>query len=157
MIYFLQSVDGGPIKIGCTVNVERRVSELEAMYGQPLAVLHTMPGGRKEEAAIHARFDHLRFRGKKQGCDPEQFRPTAELLAFIGRPLLVTANPDSVEFMEGSIRSKPMAFQVRGSVEYKAVLEELAVFDGKSIASLTDHAIRIYARSINFPKPLPKR
>jgi hypothetical protein len=53
--------------------------------------------------------------------------------------------------------SKPVAFQVRGSLDYKAVLEELALFDGKSIASLADHAIRLYARSIGFTKTLPKR
>jgi hypothetical protein len=53
--------------------------------------------------------------------------------------------------------SKPVAFQVRASEEYKAVLERLAAFDGKSIASLADHAIRLYARSINFPEALPKR
>jgi hypothetical protein len=53
--------------------------------------------------------------------------------------------------------SKPVAFQVRGGEEYKAVLEELATFDGKSIASLADQAIRMYARSIGFTKVLPRR
>ncbi len=59
--------------------------------------------------------------------------------------------------LEKTWESKPVAFQVRASVEYKAVLERLAQFDGKSIASLADHAIRLYARSINFPESLPKR
>jgi hypothetical protein len=47
--------------------------------------------------------------------------------------------------------SKPVAFQVRGSEEYKAAIERGAKFDGKSIASLVDHAVRLYLRSIGFP------
>lgn len=54
-------------------------------------------------------------------------------------------------------QSKPVAFQVRGSVEYKSALGKLAEFDGKSLASLADHAIRLYARTINFTDPIPKR
>lgn len=59
--------------------------------------------------------------------------------------------------LEKTWESKPVVFQVRGSLEYKAVLERLAEYDGKSIASLADHAIRLYARSIGFPEALPKR
>lgn len=148
MVYFIQAVDGGPIKIGYSKDVEARRRMLESAYKRPLAVLATMPGGRKEEAEVHDRFSHLRF-GRT-----EQFRPNAELLEFIGRPLLVSANAKSVEVMP----SKDLvAFQVRASEEYKAVLVRLAKFDGKSIASLADHAIRLYLRSIGFPEVLPKR
>lgn len=91
MIYFMQPTDGGPVKIGFTVNLSARHRQLEAHYGCDLALLATMPGRRKEEAEIHKRFDHLRF-GRT-----EQFRPAADLMAFIGRPLLVSANHESVE------------------------------------------------------------
>jgi hypothetical protein len=94
LIYFAQPIDGGPVKIGCSDDVPARVRQLEAHYGKPLAVLATMEGGYEEEQSIHARFDHLRF-GRT-----EQFRPGADLMAFIGRPLLVGANPDAVEAME---------------------------------------------------------
>jgi predicted HicB family RNase H-like nuclease len=53
--------------------------------------------------------------------------------------------------------SKPVAFQVRGTPEYKAALEMGAKYDGKSLASLADHAIRLYLRSIGFNEPIPKR
>jgi hypothetical protein len=58
-----------------------------------LAVLATMPGNLDDEREIHARFDQLRF-GRT-----EQFRPAPDLMAFVGRPLLVDANPDAVEAM----------------------------------------------------------
>ncbi len=54
-------------------------------------------------------------------------------------------------------KSKPVAFQVRASPEYKAVLERLAEFDGKSLASLADHSIREYARAVGFPETIPRR
>lgn len=53
--------------------------------------------------------------------------------------------------------SKPVAFQVRASEAYKRALEQLAASDGKSLASLADHAIRIYARQIGWKEPIPKR
>jgi hypothetical protein len=104
LIYFMQSTDGGPVKIGYSVDVVRRLKQLEYHYKRPLALLATMPGGPDEEAEIHARFDHLRFgtgRPQGQGRRPEQFRPAPELMEFIRRPLLVGANPDAVEMMPG--------------------------------------------------------
>jgi hypothetical protein len=94
VIYFAQSIEGGPVKIGATDDVARRLGQLEAHYGRPLALLATLPGGRDEEAEIHERFAHLRL-GRT-----EQFRPAAELMKFINRPLLVGANPDAVEAMD---------------------------------------------------------
>lgn len=53
--------------------------------------------------------------------------------------------------------SKPVAFQVRGTTKYKKALERLAEADGKSLAALADHAIRLYAREIGWTEPIPKR
>lgn len=91
-VYFVQSIDGGPIKIGYSFDVVSRLEQLERHYGKPLAILATMPGGRAEETAIHRRFAHLRC-GKT-----EQFRPAPELMSFINRPLLV--NQGDVALME---------------------------------------------------------
>jgi len=90
MIYFAQ-IDGGPIKIGCSENVDARLRQLETLYRRPVALLGTMPGDDDRETEIHERFRHLRF-GRK-----EQFRPAEDLMAFIGKPLLVSPNPDAVE------------------------------------------------------------
>jgi hypothetical protein len=149
MIYFLQPTDGGPIKIGFSDNVDARVRQLEWHYGRPLALLGTMEGGREEETEIHSRFAHLRL-GRT-----EQFRPASELLAFIGRPLLIGANPDAVEMMDAE--AKAMAIQVRGSDAWKAWAEELAQFDTRPVAALVDRALRRYAREIGFPKEAPER
>lgn len=91
MIYAVQPTTGGPVKIGYSDDVPARIRQLECHYGQTLTLLATLPGGLKEERAIHERFDHLRL-GRT-----EQFRPAADLMAFLGCPLLVGANPDAVE------------------------------------------------------------
>jgi hypothetical protein len=91
VIYFLQPVGGGPVKIGCSANVNSRHKQLETHYGCELVLLATMRGGRATEKMIHAEFGHLRI-GRT-----EQFRPAPELIAFIGKPLLVGINPDTVE------------------------------------------------------------
>lgn len=94
MIYFMSPTDGGPVKIGRTDNLDRRREQLETHYGCQLAVLATIEGGKPEEREVHRRFKHLRL-GRT-----EQFRPGADLMAFIGRPLLVGPNPDAVEAIE---------------------------------------------------------
>lgn len=93
MIYFFQSVDGGTVKIGTTENLQVRWKQLEAHYGCPLALLATMPGGKPEEADVHAKFARIRF-GRS-----EQFQPTAELMTFIGRPLLASEHPECANTM----------------------------------------------------------
>ncbi len=79
MIYFMQSVDGGPIKIGSSEDVDRRRRQLEMDYGRHLIVLSVIPGDRRTEILIHEKFAHLRFERT------EQFRPGADLLDYIGR------------------------------------------------------------------------
>lgn len=81
MIYFVQAVDGGMVKIGTARDVARRIAQLEAHYGEPLVVLNTMEGGKKEERALHRLFAHLRHKRT------EQFHPAPELMDFIGKPL----------------------------------------------------------------------
>lgn len=93
MIYFAQPVGGGPVKIGCSDDVERRLKCLESQYRIPLSLLKVVPGGREEERAFHERFAAHRFPGT------EQFRPVADLLEFLGVPILAGANPDTVEAM----------------------------------------------------------
>jgi hypothetical protein len=95
MIYFLQSVDGGPVKIGNTESayLKKRVYGLELHYGQKFVLLGTMDGDYKREAEIHARFAHLRL------GSTEQFQPAPELMEFIGLPVLAHANYASIKAM----------------------------------------------------------
>jgi hypothetical protein len=146
LIYFAQGVDGGPVKIGTAVDVDRRLAQLEAHYGQPLVLLATMPGGREEEQAIHERFSEIRL-GRT-----EQFKPTFELMTFIGRPLFVGANPDAVVALP-----QPKTIMIRATGEWAAWLDELVEFSRTDVAKFIDEAVIKLAKEKGFTKPPPKR
>jgi Meiotically up-regulated gene 113 len=148
MVYFIQAIDGGPIKIGCSSDVERRRRHLEYTYGRSLVVLAVMDGGPEREKEIHEKFSRFRIGGT------EQFRPVAELMAFIGHPLLVTADPNSVEAMPS--RLNPFVVQIRGSEEWKVWIEEIADKEGDTVAKLFERALRKFAKESGYPDP-PRR
>jgi hypothetical protein len=149
LIYFAQSPQGGTIKIGTSEDVPTRIKALEAHYGQPLAVLATMPGGREEEAAIHERFVEHRL-GRT-----EQFRPVAEILAFIGRPLLVSPDPDAVLAMEGADSTGSIRIRMKGP--FKAWTEGLAAHERITVAALIERALVDVARRTDYSPPPPER
>ncbi len=76
MIYFIQPVDGGRIKIGTTIRVADRLIQLCKESGQTLRVLAVLEGSFDEEADLHRRFAHLR-------AVNEWFEPGDDLLGFI--------------------------------------------------------------------------
>lgn len=150
MIYFLQPVDGGPVKIGTSENVEARHRQLEAHYGVPLALLATMPGGRAEEAEVHAQFDHLRL-GRT-----EQFRPAPELMAYIGRPLLVGANPAIVEALKPALESVSNVMSIRGTAAWKEWLDRYAARRRVPSTALIDQVLAEAAERDGFEPPPPR-
>ncbi len=76
VVYFAQSVEGGPIKIGRSNIPSLRLAEIQ--HGSPtrLILLATRPGGHELETALHRRFSAARLVG-------EWFTPTPALLAII--------------------------------------------------------------------------
>lgn len=75
-VYFIQSGEGGPIKIGYSTNVEKRQRDLQISSPHQLALLARLPGGPKLEKVIHRGFAEHRVKG-------EWFRPADDLLTFI--------------------------------------------------------------------------
>jgi hypothetical protein len=115
MIYFAQ-LPTGTIKIGSSTNVGKRIADLERHYQQSVSLVRTMEGGLETEREIQKRFAHLRFdtRERRSGSKLEQFRPAADLMEFIGLPVLVSANPDAVEAVEPKTKGTqvPMRFEI---------------------------------------------
>lgn len=77
-IYFIQSVGGGPIKIGWTKNVDARVRALQTSSAARLVVLGTCEGTRSLEAELHRRLAPHRHEG-------EWFLDCAEVRALMAR------------------------------------------------------------------------
>jgi hypothetical protein len=75
-VYFIQGMKGGPIKIGHSRDVEKRIKELQTGFPTKLIVLALLPGSRSTEASLHRRFKKYRLHG-------EWFSPAPELLEYI--------------------------------------------------------------------------
>lgn len=75
-VYFIQAVDGGPIKIGSSGNPDMRLSDLQVANPKVLRILATMPGGTPQEWALHEQFKKYRVQG-------EWFTPAPEIMALI--------------------------------------------------------------------------
>lgn len=77
MIYFAQFPTGS-IKIGCSTQVEKRLRGIMQHHKSDLILLATQEGDREREKEIHKRFRDIRLKTS------EQFKPSPELLQFIG-------------------------------------------------------------------------
>jgi hypothetical protein len=75
-VYFIQCGQGGPIKIGISDDLPRRLSKMQADCPFEMIVLGIMPGGVEEEMALHERFSAFRIRG-------EWFWPARELANYV--------------------------------------------------------------------------
>jgi hypothetical protein len=70
-VYFIQGVDGGPIKIGTTDNVRSRLRAIQAMNWAELRLLTCYPGFSMSERHLHRRFKEHRVRGEWFAINPE--------------------------------------------------------------------------------------
>lgn len=76
VVYAVRAGERGPIKLGRTGNLERRVAELQVGCPDDLVVLLSIPADPEDESWLLQRFTSSRRRG-------EWFEPTEELLAWI--------------------------------------------------------------------------
>jgi hypothetical protein len=63
-VYFAQGVDGGPIKIGLSVDVQHRVRTLQSGSPVALDLLCSIPGTEETEATLHDLFASGRLHGE---------------------------------------------------------------------------------------------
>jgi hypothetical protein len=63
-IYFIQSGEEGPIKIGFSNRPARRAPELQTGNPRELLLRHVVPGDRAMEDQLHRRFEPARIRGE---------------------------------------------------------------------------------------------
>jgi hypothetical protein len=85
IVYFIQAVDGGPIKIGHAVNPIARLRELQTAHHKELRILAVMDGGIAKEKEIHDIFADSRVRG-------EWFKGTRMLIGWIKRNATITCD-----------------------------------------------------------------
>ena len=77
-VYFIRLGDDGPIKIGYTKNIKRRLITIQVDNPLLVRLIAVMVGGRKEEYQLHRIYSKYRLYG-------EWFEPSSELLGFISQ------------------------------------------------------------------------
>lgn len=120
MIYFIQRPDGGPIKIGKSIQPSVRRKAVEKKRGCVLRCLGVMPGGIPEEGALHRRFSALRL-------EREWFRPESELTDFIATnasPWTDDRNESPVR-LDRTLTSRAKAIAAYRGVPVAEILSEL--------------------------------
>ena len=70
-VYFVESGTDGPIKIGWSQDVERRIAELQVANAHKLRLLGVVPGTMQKESDLHATFAHLRMEAEWFQNSPE--------------------------------------------------------------------------------------
>jgi len=76
IVYFIQAEIGGLIKIGYTIDLDKRLRTVQAHSSVPAKVIGTMRGSYEIEQEIHSKFASFRKHG-------EWFVPSDSLLSFI--------------------------------------------------------------------------
>lgn len=72
MIYFIQPVIGGRVKIGRTqTDLGRRLQQIQAYNHEPLQIIRTLEGDTAQETWLHDRYGHLRRHHEWFDFDPE--------------------------------------------------------------------------------------
>jgi hypothetical protein len=74
-------------------------------------------------------------------------------MSLAGHPMAKKVNPQPRD----DWNRKPLALQIRGSLEWKRWVEEAAEFNRSTVAHFVDQAIAKAARESGFPKLPPKR
>lgn len=82
-VYFVQSGSGGPIKIGWSQDVDRRMAELQVGNAHRLIFLGKIAGRMEDESATHAKFAHLRMEGEWFRDAPEVHDYVREAVDFL--------------------------------------------------------------------------
>ena len=99
MVYFIQSGDDGPIKIGFATEVASRLSELQTGCPAKLHLLGKVRGSMQLEKDLHALFAGLRISGEWFRPDPSIFEKINELKKQFGEALSLEERARS--FREG--------------------------------------------------------
>jgi len=77
-VYFIQSKNGGPIKIGYSNNPQKRLATFQTSQADRLVILGLIPGDIPYERQLHSKFAKYRIRG-----DGEWFQPSKYIVNFI--------------------------------------------------------------------------
>ena len=89
-VYFIHDAESHAVKIGTSVEIERRLRELQTSSPRDLVCIGTLPGGPEDEKRLHVMLAKFRIRG-------EWFRDDEDLMLMINRLMIEGGIPRTVQ------------------------------------------------------------
>lgn len=93
LLYFIQSGDSGPIKIGVSKNIASRLNQLQTGHPEKLTVIGICKGGYFEEKRLHSVFAAFRRKG-------EWFTPHKKILEYVWDNSLIRSESVNVQLRD---------------------------------------------------------
>lgn len=121
-VYMIRAGDDGPVKIGVSGNIKKRVATLQGAHPRQLTLLRVVDGTFSTEKQFHSRFSHVRLAGEWFAFDPD----------------MLTCDPQTLPL---KVRRK-QPYQARPprpilpGVDHTAKIERMARSKGLSIAQV---------------------
>jgi hypothetical protein len=143
MIYFIQAIDGGLIKIGLTSRPSIRLSQIQVWSPIILRILATMDGDSNVEVALHDRFRRHRRHG-------EWFDPDPEILDLIAQHEVMSQRCSRQSLRR---RTTPTITQVYCPPSFLRWICSFADSEGISISDLVVRAAEHHAATVAFDVP----
>lgn len=153
MIYFVRFEPNGPIKIGQTINLTRRLVCYGSQHGRQAEVLGVMDGGRVAEKRVLEKFAHLRV---SPSVVNEWRSPGPDLLEFIRTHCRPWDGENDMPAMRQEVVCTLKADE-RITPALKEWVDELAAFVAVNTSVLFDIALMHYAKEVGFTKKKPRR
>jgi hypothetical protein len=134
LVYFVQAGEGGPIKIGFSNHLKKRLENFEVCSPYELKVLYVLPGGSADEGDLHRRFAMFQIVLPDGRVKKEWFQPADELLQFIElmrveRPMDVCLSWDRYASLVEQARVEKSAYKPSGG--YKVRSPRVNPFEGE--------------------------
>lgn len=146
-VYLIQAVDGGPIKIGYSAQLNGRLDQIRAAElkkgrDTTFVVRGVQAGSRSLERELHERFDAYRIEG-------EWFADSPEIQEFI------TLECSGWDGADDDPKRTLVSFKT--GVVFEQWFDDLCKFTHLPPTILMEHALRVYAEQQGFPEPQPRR
>ena len=128
-IYFLRSMPDGPVKIGWSLNPDRRIKDFQTAHPFPLQIIRTIAAPMAGEKALHRHFKPLRLSG-------EWFTFSADMLSVSLEDIQPVRVKGARRFTRRGEPSSNGNLMIRLEVEDYVALKQLAKKNGVTVSSI---------------------
>ncbi len=130
VVYFIAHLHSGRIKIGWTVNLAKRLSEISRPFAEPVSLIGSVAGGQKLERAVHKHLKTFRLRAE-WFRDCKEVRNAIDDLLCRG-PVAIGLSPEAGNVEPPSVTTPCRLAVISRALWPRKTAENLAAVLGKS-------------------------